>query len=142
VKALTLLRPWAYAITHLGKRVENRTWRPSAAMIGVQIAIHAGKGKDNPGAEWILDSGLAATLPPLAWQETAIVGVATISGIVEGSDSPWFFGPYGWVLSEVKAVDVPVPCKGALGLWEIPAHVIADMRSRTWAPVEVPSSRS
>lgn len=42
MKALTLWPEWAFAIAHLGKDVENRTWTPPKALIGQRIAIHAG----------------------------------------------------------------------------------------------------
>ena len=41
-RAITLWPEWAFAITHLSKRVENRTWDPPAGVVGTRIAIHAG----------------------------------------------------------------------------------------------------
>lgn len=41
-RALTLWPEWAWAITDLDKRVENRGWPPFARLIGQRIAIHAG----------------------------------------------------------------------------------------------------
>ncbi len=43
MKALSIHPEWAFAITHLGKRVENRGWRPPAAAIGEYFAIHASR---------------------------------------------------------------------------------------------------
>lgn len=40
--ALTLIQPWAWAIAHAGKDVENRTWAPPEHLIGSDLAIHAG----------------------------------------------------------------------------------------------------
>lgn len=42
MKAITLWPEWAYAITQLGKRVENRTWHPPRSLVGQRFAIHAG----------------------------------------------------------------------------------------------------
>ncbi len=57
MKALTLWRPWPYAIFHLpagvAKRVENRGWKPPANIIGQRIAIHAGKTWDEDGKDFI-----------------------------------------------------------------------------------------
>lgn len=47
--ALTLRQPWAFAVIHLGKAVENRTWKPPKHAIGRRIVIHAGKTHDYPG---------------------------------------------------------------------------------------------
>lgn len=47
--ALTLTHPWAAAIAHLGKRVENRTWQPQGnrGHVGMLLAIHGGKHPGN-----------------------------------------------------------------------------------------------
>ena len=37
MKALTIWPEWAYAITHLGKDGENRTWRLFDSLIGVPV---------------------------------------------------------------------------------------------------------
>lgn len=42
VKALTIWPEWAFAICHLEKRIENRSWRPPASLVGKRMAIHAG----------------------------------------------------------------------------------------------------
>ena len=54
LQALTLKQPWAYAVTSLGKDVENRTWDfPLKA--GEWFAIHEGanSGYDKNGELWI-----------------------------------------------------------------------------------------
>lgn len=35
----------------------------------------------------------------------------------------WAFGPIAYVLRDVRALGEPVPCKGALGFWQLPAEV-------------------
>ena len=42
MQAITLKHPWAFAIARLGKRVENRTWKPPNRLLGQRIAIHGG----------------------------------------------------------------------------------------------------
>jgi len=32
----------------------------------------------------------------------------------------WFFGPIGWVFADIYKFKSPIPCKGALNLWEAP----------------------
>jgi len=46
-----------------------------------------------------------------------IIGTAEIVDCVEHSDSPWFFGPFGLVLENVKPTSF-IPVKGALGLFD------------------------
>lgn len=45
MKALSIRQPWAWAILHAGKRVENREWKaPPRSMIGQTFLIHAAQG--------------------------------------------------------------------------------------------------
>lgn len=51
VKALTIRQPWAWAICHAGKRIENRAWLKAPSLlavarrlVGQRIAIHAAAG--------------------------------------------------------------------------------------------------
>lgn len=43
MKAMTTWPEFAFAISDLDKRIENRTWLPPSAAVGTWIAIHAGK---------------------------------------------------------------------------------------------------
>jgi hypothetical protein len=56
MRALTLHPEWAHAIAHLGKRIENRPWKPPEKLLGERIAIHAGKSVGGrPGFPAMLD---------------------------------------------------------------------------------------
>jgi len=143
MRALTLYRPWAWALFH-GKPVENRTWSPPASMIGEPIAIHAGRKWDKDGAEFVYRLlGPAAILP--AARAEGIIGVAVLDRVISGCQlfpgepipptdplrgSPWYFGPFGWVLREQVELEVPVACRGALGLWVLPPDVEAAVRGQ------------
>lgn len=52
----------------------------------------------------------------ISLQRGGIIGVAEIVDCVEASDSPWFFGRYGFVLRNARPVDF-IPVKGALGFF-------------------------
>ena len=123
MKAVTLWRPWDHAILYGGKRIENRPWKPWPSIIGKRIALHSGRKYDTEGAQWMLSQGLYTPPPPSECIAGAIVGTATVSGFVTDSDSSWFFGPYGWVLMDVKALPEPILCRGAQGLWNLPKQV-------------------
>ncbi len=43
MKALSIRQPWAWAILHAGKRIENRDWRAAPSYRG-PLLIHASKG--------------------------------------------------------------------------------------------------
>ena len=49
---------------------------------------------------------------------------------IEKSRSKWFSGPCGLVLASPRALKTPVPCKGALGLWNVPPEVERLVRRR------------
>ena len=142
MRGITLLRPWAWAIFHAGKRVENRTWGPPAAIVGQRIALHAGLAYDHEAAEWM--RAVLDLTPPATMDDPAgcIVGVATVRGWVDGTDallghsrsvehrhavsawsSAWFAGPCGWMLDDLRALAEPVPCRGRQGLWALPPDV-------------------
>lgn len=131
MRALTLWQPWAHAVAHLGKRIENRPWKPWPAVIGTRVAIHAAAKVDAVGEAavegWVRrHTGLA--LPPAAsLPRGAIVATARVTGVVTESRSPWFMGPFGWTLDEVIALPTPVACRGAQGLWTVPADALAQV---------------
>ena len=129
MKALTLHAPWAHAVAWLGKDIENRTWRPPASVIGTRIAIHAG-ARASVKQRLTIASRIAeaSNLPVIAIldchpAESALVATAIIGEPVTESDSPWWIGPIGWPLIDVRRLPEPIPCKGRLGLWTLPEAV-------------------
>lgn len=127
LSGLTLWQPWAWAVAHGSKRIENRPWRPWPSIVGKLLAIHAAAKVDvvdeEYAAEWICArTGLvvpaASTLP-----RGAIVAVARVTGSVAASSDPWFVGPFGWQLDQVVALPTPLPCRGRQGLWPVPDEV-------------------
>lgn len=128
MKALTLWRPWPWAILYRTKRIENRGWAPPASIIGEMIAIHAGRTWDENGAETI--AGMLDATPTDAWRHMGIVGVARVTGCVTSSDDPWFAGPFGWTLDDVRELPHPIPCKGAQRLWTVPPEIVNDIKTR------------
>lgn len=138
MKALTVKQPWAWAIAEGYKPVENRTWPPPRYIIGQRIAIHASARIDK--VELLAYEELGAgpsprydTLPTGCIVATAIViGYCTDTAKVclhdlrdsyDPHSDPWFCGPFGWLPSDVRKV-IPIPCKGALGLWDVPKEYL------------------
>ena len=68
-------------------------------------------------AGWAADAGVAppATLDDLP--RGGIVGEAEIVDCVTQSDSPWFEGPYGFVLRNAHPLPFR-PCRGRLGFFK------------------------
>ena len=53
------------------------------------------------------------------WKLSAIIGEVTITACVTESHSPWFEGPYGFVLKDPVLYDKLIPYKGQLGFFEV-----------------------
>ena len=137
MKCLSIRQPWAWFIVNAGKTIENRTWR---CHYRGRIAIHASKLPTSgrryeeaiddfyAGKAMALDGGVdlrklgPITMDMLVAQSGAIVGTARIVDCVTESASPWFVGPYGLVLEDVRPTPV-IPCRGSLGLWTVPPEV-------------------
>lgn len=124
MKALTIKEPWVTCILKHGKRIENRTWRLPHGMQGQRIALHTAKTIDKAGlrvaSELAFSTLRENKLLPLGF----VVATARIVKCVAKSPDPWFFGPYGFVLDEVKPLDEPLMCRGALGFWELPKDIV------------------
>ena len=127
MKALTIKQPWVHAILRDGKNIENRSWqRGFRGWLAIHASAQPRRDADFPRGHCIPD------LDTLDY--SAICGVARVVDIVTKSRSKWFWRPddssvnYGWVLEEVEALKTPIPCKGALGLWDIPPNVMRALR--------------
>jgi hypothetical protein len=117
-KAITLYRPWAGAIAHLGKDIENRSWQ-CPLPVGDWIGIHAGAKWDEDAADWIQRT----TYQDVSESDhpQGLVAIAEFLGNTNDSDSPWKIeGQVGWKLGRVIALDAPIQCRGQMKLWNIP----------------------
>ena len=147
MKALSIRQPWAWAILHAGKDVENRDWGDYYPALhqahrlvedaftedGGEFLIHASKGMTKDEYEDCLDlmhaisrkkpfpDGL--TLPAFGdLPRGGVVGSAQLYDVVTESASLWFSGRIGLVLRNPKPLPFR-PCKGSLGFFE-PEHKI------------------
>ena len=125
MKALSVRQPWAWAIIHAGKTIENR---PRRTHLRETVAIHASLQPDREWEEWYPHR--AVKVPPSEeWVFGAIIGLADIVDCVEVHRSKWFQGPFGYVIANPRPLRKPVPCKGALGFWQVPADVLRSCRT-------------
>lgn len=120
--ALSVRQPWAWAIIHAGKDIENRSWQSvnhGLRMRG-RIAIHAAKGMTKAeyeeGCEFIDSMGW--TCPgPTALFRGGVIGSVEVVDVVAKHDSRWFFGPRGLVLRYPRPCAF-IPAIGALGYFK------------------------
>ncbi|MEK9722099.1 MAG: ASCH domain-containing protein [Rhodospirillaceae bacterium] len=141
MKALSIKQPWAWAIVHGYKPVENRSW---ATAYRGPLLIHTGQ---EPIAEhWRVvrmlmerdgrdPSDLPDTLPL-----GGIVGEAVLTGCVTSHDSIWFQGPFGLVLTRPRPLKL-VPCPGRLSLFDVPDHVLAALPDAAAAMAAIAGAR-
>lgn len=133
LKAISIRQPWAWAIVHAGKNIENRDW-PTRYRGPVCIHAAKGMGKDEyavaadfitrtlgraPSQEW-LDRWHGVCAAPYRLERGGIIGVVEIVDCTTGTifqKSPWFFGRYGFVLRNARSVPF-IPVKGALGFFD------------------------
>lgn len=136
MRVLTVRQPWAWAIIHGGKNIENRS-RNLAGNYRGPVAIHAALRADETGGRNELVRDAWARYGHGDWQEAlisgAILGVVNLvsvhlpdpTGLTTCDCSPW--AEYDTVHLEFtnpRAVENPIPYKGALGLRKLePATV-------------------
>jgi hypothetical protein len=117
--ALSIRQPWAWLIVHGYKPIENRSW---ATIYRGDFLVHAGKSMTR--VEYDEAREIAGRIRADLWVFPAfeelprggIVGAAKIVDCVQASTSPWFFGPYGFVLAEARE-SIFIPCPGKLGFF-------------------------
>jgi hypothetical protein len=146
VRVLSLRQPWAHAVLHYGKTIENRRWN---TRFRGEFLIHAAKGMT--AAEYEQAEDFIAGV--LGWGQQhreqfrldfrssghrgGIVGQARLVGVVPPRNRPiesadvsvatlaehkgalrWHMpDQYGFILADVRPT-LFVPCRGALGFFD------------------------
>lgn len=124
--ALSIRQPWAWHILHSGKDIENRDWH---TRVRGRILIHASKGmtrdeyEDGQDPLWAI-GGPTIELPEIhELDRGGLVGTVEIVDCVTASDSPWFYGRFGFVLRDPKPIPFIV-YRGQLGFFEVDEAVL------------------
>jgi hypothetical protein len=135
--ALSVRQPWAWAIIHAGKDIENRSWQAvdRGSMRRGRVAIHAAKGMTQEeyrsAAEFMASIGIVCP-PPADLKRGGVIGAVEIIDIVSTSPSPWFFGPRGLVLRNAQPCAF-VPAVGQLGYFSwTPADPAIEPEPALW----------
>jgi hypothetical protein len=151
MKALTIHQPYAELIARGEKRVENRSWRTHYRGA---LAIHAGLRRAESGERRAKSQTLLALDSQLsALDYGAIIAVAELVACLhidelrqrEGTlfaefedikSFRWLlehehtFGPWCWVLANVRRLAKPIPITGTQMLWEVPPKVVRQIKRR------------
>ena len=118
-RCLSIRQPWAWAIMSGGKDIENRTWQTDYRG---PIAIHAGAAKTVVNR--FIDSGGPA-LSAMEFSYGSLIGIVDLVDVVplsqELETNPWAWGPYCWRVANPRPFREPIPAKGKLRLYTLPA---------------------
>lgn len=144
MKALSLYQPYASALfirlpdgSRL-KGIETRTFKTN---FRGRIAIHASKGFP-AWARRFAETEVALGRIPKRLPFGMILGFVTITDIrrteelapqttaLERLYGDYSSGRWGWITADDLQLPDPIPCKGALSLWEVPRDVIFEPRAR------------
>ena len=68
----------------------------------------------------------------------AILGMVDVVDCVETSESPFFEGPYGWVLANPRRFKKPIPYKGAVGIFYVNLDLLAGTPAARARPGSAP----
>lgn len=141
VKALSIRQPWIWAITHLDKRVENRSW---GTRYRGPVLLHASQwwrqqqviDSIHEMYRWLrTDEQLRfADNPPfledLKAARGCLVARAEIVDVIPPGGRPppdqdcWYQGEYGLLLDRVILLPKPILCPGKLGLFEVSPSIV------------------
>lgn len=149
MRALSIHVEWLWAILHLGKAIENRSWPPPAKFVGDLIALHGTqRTPDAAGLEAMIAAARAAgweVLPhpvydagwvfqrgggerpeilefgDLAGLRGRVAALVRLAGCTVGQQGPWREpGAFHWELADLRPIPGPILCKGAQRLWRLP----------------------
>lgn len=129
MKAISIRQPWAWLIINgwqvpsLRKDIENRSW---PTKLRGRVLVHASARQSRREYDAVSETAkviISETILLPAFEDLprgGIIGSVEILDCVTESSSPWFTGPYGFVLANPETLPFR-PHKGALGFFEVPA---------------------
>lgn len=126
MKVLSVRQPFADLIVTGYKNVENRS---RATNHRGPLLIHASLKIDREALALLLktlrDEGDEDVVDFFSTPETgAIVGQVNVTDCVTHSDSEWFEGPFGYILSAPLLFERVIEVPGKLGIWELPPALV------------------
>lgn len=141
-RVLTVRQPWAWAIIHGGKDVENRS-RSLGPYCG-PVLIHAGLAEfEKPNQASRLHAELHGSSTDTQIVFGAIIGVVDLVGVHHAEDchTPRSEPCSLWAMEEHYHLELknprplkPIPTRGKLGLWRPDAQIISEVTKQLGEP--------
>ncbi|MGH8882926.1 MAG: hypothetical protein ACRD0P_37235 [Stackebrandtia sp.] len=124
LKAISVQQPWAWAITHAGKNVENRT---SNTHYRGRLAVHAPQHVRRDDIDALRLAGFHV---PTELIVGAIIAVTTLADAHPAADcggtcSPWAESGrnvWHWRLEKTTPTS-PIACPGKRNVWPLPVDI-------------------
>ena len=132
--AFTCTGPYAILIMLGIKRVENRNMMPNPASGRCAVGCSKSFCKEEFGAfvQWASQALPLEDFRVLpSWSDVEewpgrIIGACDYVGGTDAGDGRWNEGyPYWWSLSNVVSFERPIPCRGNVGMWQMPTALSA-----------------
>jgi hypothetical protein len=120
-KTLSLHAPWAWAILHHGKNVENRSWATSYRGF---LNLHHAKSAPyfDEDCQWLLDEYGIKVPPKSELHLGCILGSTYLYNCRYSEVDDGFWGQagcYHWLLRGSWPLDEPIPVKGNRRIFDV-----------------------
>jgi hypothetical protein len=136
MKAISGYAEWFWLMAKGWKDIENRNWSLTKYIrrseLPVRVYLHASKRTASRDDIAFIRSKLTLKqqkeFDAVDWGKYRghIIGEVTITDEVTFDDmgmkithSPWFFGEFGFVVQDGELYEIPIPCRGQLGFFEV-----------------------
>jgi hypothetical protein len=120
-RALSIRQPYAWLVANGVKDIENRTWFPNYRgefLIHAAQTLYGTIEERERIRQWVWERFDVEVPDDDELERGGIVGQANVVDVIERSSSPWFVGPYGFVLARAR----PLPFRrysGRLGFFTV-----------------------
>ncbi len=134
-KVITVKQPWAWFLAKGYKPVENRTWYTNYRG---PILVQSSKAPkfDFSEAQFLMhhfgipDSEILEPDDP-ATSTGSIVGITMLTDCVSHHASPFFTGPYGFVMDQARQTE-PFEIRGKLNIFNYPLNELSPEIVEVW----------
>ena len=123
-RILNVREPWAHALIHGDKDLENR---PNHLNLALPAWVLILSSKSKPTKKELEKLRSFGNEPPSGFASQEIIGAIKVVDSVTSHSSKWFSGPVAWVVGEKFAFPNPIKyVEGSLSLRRVTTHPESD----------------